>query len=378
MLGPETKITIPTLNPRNLRRYVKEDAHLHIVHMPTIFFFALRCLVKENNLVLLVEGSTYMDTWTSAMLWAYLWTTWWADRLNRDCLAYAVDAGQLRPRNQRLVRRVASKTDLIITCSRAATDRLRSWGVTAPIEATADNAFNYQIDSKDEGWFHQAWPEPGRRIVGMALVDFYLFPVVMRLWGPKEECYKWPYYFARSPERDRLSDELATIYAQLADCLVEYYDASIALIGMEQLDERLLNNVQQRMERAGRARVFSSAKYNASQLAALLRSLDLLITSRYHACVLSMAADVPQIAIGHDLRLKSIYEELGLKDEYFVTPEHNTIYRALLERVRRLMTDPGPVREVLRRGYAEHLASARRNRELLRGFLQARGYRVQS
>ena len=49
----------------------------------------------------------------------------------------------------------------------------------------------------------------------------------------------------------------------------------------------------------------------------LLRSLDLLVT-RYHAAVLSMAAAVPQLAVGHDLRLVSLYQELGLAEDLFV------------------------------------------------------------
>ena len=43
----------------------------------------------------------------------------------------------------------------------------------------------------------------------------------------------------------------------------------------------------------------------------LLRSLGGLLTSRYHASVLSMAAGVPQVAVGHDLRLRTLFEELG-------------------------------------------------------------------
>ncbi len=83
--------------------------------MPTVFFAALRKYVSENDVVFLVEGSTYMDTWTSALLWAYLWATHWADEFGKPCAAYAVDAGQIKSRlNRHLVRTQASETDLII------------------------------------------------------------------------------------------------------------------------------------------------------------------------------------------------------------------------------------------------------------------------
>ena len=116
VLGSRAMITIPSLNPANLRRYVAEGPDLRIVPLPTIFFSALRRLVRENDLVMLVEGSTYMDTWTSALLWAYLWTTRCAYDRHKPVLAYAVDAGELKSAfNRWLLRREASKTSLIIT-----------------------------------------------------------------------------------------------------------------------------------------------------------------------------------------------------------------------------------------------------------------------
>lgn len=111
VMGPKVIITIPTLNEKNLRRYIKEDSLLKIAPIPSIFFFAIRKLVKTHDIVLLVEGSCYMDTWTSALLWAFLWTTSCASYYKIPCIAYAVDAGELSTLNKFLVKREASKTD---------------------------------------------------------------------------------------------------------------------------------------------------------------------------------------------------------------------------------------------------------------------------
>jgi polysaccharide pyruvyl transferase WcaK-like protein len=371
VFGPGVHITIPTINPDNLRRYVHEGPDLRVAYMPTLFFPALRRFVQENDLAVLVEGSTYMDTWTSAMLWAYLWVTHCAHEMHKPCLAYAVDAGEMKSSlNRRLVRSEGNETDLIIARAQAAAERLRGWGVTAPIEVTADNAFTFVPDPADAGLLRRLWPEAGSRLMGLALVDFYLFPVVMRLWGPRDECYKWPYYFSPDPERHRAGEQLADAYAAVADHLVRDHGVSLALICMEELDERIARKVHARMACAGQARIFSARDYNASQMTSILRSLDFLVTSRYHACVLSMAAQVPQISVGHDLRLKSIYAELGLPD-LFVDgrrPDRDARLQANLDRV---LADPEPVRAALRRGYEEHLAKARCNRQLLREFARA-------
>lgn len=376
VLGPEALITVPTLNESNLRRYVHEGPNLRIASIPTIYPLALRQLISEHDLIMLVEGSTYMDTWTPALLWAYLWTTHCAHAMGKPCLAYAVDAGQLSPLDRRLVRYEASKTDLIIARSQAAADRLREWGVTAPMRVTADNAFTFQTSKSDEGWVQRLWPEARSGLVGLAMVDFHRWPIVLRPWGKSQDCYKWPYYFSTSPERQRASDELADGYAALADCLAGEHGKSVALICMEQLDEPLASNVQHRMAHADRARVFSAREYGASQMITLLRSLDLLMTSRYHACVLSLAAQVPQLAVGHDLRLKSIYEELGFRGRFFVDPHAPNLCAALKERVEKLLANPALEKESLRRGYEEHLQKARGNRGLLRSFVRDHGGEV--
>jgi len=379
VLGPEAHITVPTLNETNLRRYLQEGPYLDIAPIPSLFFAAIHRLVKENDMLFLVEGSTYMDTWTSALLWAFLWATRCAHAAGKPCLTYAVDAGEVKsPLNRRLVCSEASKTDLIIVRAQAAAERLRSFGVRAPIEVTADNAFTFRPEDADEGWVQRAWPvaAAGGGIVGLAVVDPYLWPVLMRPWGRREDCYKWPYYYTRSPERSRATEALAGSYAALADSLVVQHGKAVALICMEQLDEPLARQVQRRMAHADRARIFSAREYNASQMTVLLRSLDVLVTARYHACVLSLAAQIPQLAVGHDLRLKTIYAELGLRDRYFFDPRDPNLVHLLKERVEEMLAHPAPVQDLLRRGYQEHAAQAGRNRELLRDFVQARGWGV--
>jgi polysaccharide pyruvyl transferase WcaK-like protein len=368
VFGEDAVLTVPAVkDAANLRRDLREGPTLRIVSIPSVFFGAVRRLVHEHDLVVLVEGSAYMDTWTSALLWYFLWATRCAAQEGKPCLAYAVDAGELRPRNQQLVRRYASSTNLVVTRSEAAAERLRGWGVTAPVEWTADNAFNFEPRLRDEEWA-TLWPEDQRPAVGIAAVDFYRWPVVIRPWGRSQDRYRWPYYFSTSPERRRASTELARRYARLADRVVEEHDRSVALICMEELDEPIARATHHEMVHADRARVFSSREHDASRMTAVLRRLGVLVTSRYHASVLSLAAAVPQLAVGHDLRLRTLYSELGIEDRYFLTPDQPDVFDRMTDAVDELLSGPVEVRERLRAGHDAHLAAARRNRELLRSF----------
>jgi polysaccharide pyruvyl transferase WcaK-like protein len=374
VLGPDVLITVPTLNEKNLRRYLNEGPNLRIAPIPSIYFFSVTRLVKQHDLIMLVEGSCYMDTWTTALLWAFLWGTKQAHAHGKSSLAYAVDAGKLSASNAERVKRDASLTDLIITRTDAAAQRLRELGVTAPVEVTADTAFPFEPAEADRDFLRRDWPDAKGGVVGLSVMDFHLWPVVVRPFGRRENCYKWPYYYSRSAERRRSSEELAASWAAEADRIVEKYGKSIAILAMEELDEPLARAVLAGMKHPERARIYSSRKHHASTMTAILRGLDLLVTSRYHAGVLSLAAQVPQAALGHDPRLSSFYAELGIHSECFVECRDPEAWRKIAETVDRLMADPAPMRRKLSAGNAAHVARARRNRTLLREFCQKRGW----
>jgi hypothetical protein len=216
-------------------------------------------------------------------------------------------------------------------------------------------------------------------MVGLALVDFSLWPAVMRPWDRKELCYKWPYYFSSSPARRMHSELLARGYAALANRVAESTGKAVALICMEQVDEALAEQVQRRLSHPERSRIFSARNYDASQMTVLLRGLDLLVTSRFHASVLSLAAGVPQVAVGHDSRLATLYQDLGLNEGWFIDPGirnglargalYPEFFTELRERVDLLLADPGLQEDSLRCGYEAHLDRARQNRRLLAGFV---------
>lgn len=375
VFGPEAKITIPTLNEENLRRYIQESETLKIAPLPSIFFAVIQRLVKESDFVVLTEGSCYMDTWTSALLWAFLWATRCARAMGKPCIAYAVDAGSLSGFNRWLVRREASKTNLIVTRNNASSDLLKSLGVTAPIKVTADTAFYFDPDPADRDSISKTLPT-NNGIIGLAPVDFYRWPVVIRLTGNEEDCYRWPYYYSTSRQRTESSEALARGLASEADRWIGEYGKHVALIAMESLDTPICYKIRSHMAHPEMAQVFSAIDYNASQMTTVLRSLELLVTSRYHASVLSMRANVPLIAVAHDLRLHHLFEEAGLFNDYFLEYTDPELFQKVRKRVDALLADPGPAKTLIAKSYREQLARATNNRALLSEIASSNGLTV--
>lgn len=139
---------------------------------------------------------------------------------------------------------------------------------------------------------------------------------------------------------------------------------------MEELDEPLARDIRQKMEHEDRCRIISSREFNASQMTSLLGQLDLLVTSRYHAAVLSLRSRVPQIAVGHDPRLDSIYQDLGLYEDYFLSHCTPNLWKDLDEKIHLLLEDPDLQQAHLEQGYEEQLSLSQKNPILLREFLQ--------
>ena len=388
VMGSDVTITIPTLNEKNLRRYIKEDSNLKIAPIPSIYFFAIRKLVKSHDIVLLVEGSCYMDTWTSALLWAFLWTTSCANYYKIPCVAYAVDAGELSALNKFLVKKEASKTDLIITRTIYAADKLNKIGVKAPIKHTADCAFTFKTKAEDKNiikknWIKKDLPMKEKGFVGLAVIDFNLWPVVIKPWGSRKNLYKWPYYFSRSKTKINKTKELALNWATEADRIIEKHGKNIAIICMEELDEPLARKIVQKMEYHKNARIFSSKEFNASQMTEILRGLELLVTSRYHAGVLSLEAYVPQIAVGHDPRLKGLYKDLKLDNDYLIDYMSCEdfgckIWKELSRLVDELLETPEKVTAKLNNGFKEQLSRLIKNPTLLKEFLTENGWDVEN
>ncbi|HXZ99106.1 MAG TPA: polysaccharide pyruvyl transferase family protein [Candidatus Binatia bacterium] len=374
VMGPEAEITVPTLNVEKTRRYIEETANVRLVHIPLVYFLVMRKLVREHDLILLVEGSVYMDSWSSLFLWYFLWATRLARTYHKPCLAYAVDVGSASLANQGHIRREANKTDLIVTRTHAAAETLNRWGLTAPMEVTADLAVGFPVDADDQDVLSREWPAAGGGVVGVAMVDFYRFPVVIRPWGRRADRYSWPAYFAHTPEQHASSQALTVGYVAMIDRLWAEHHRPVALICMEELDEALARRVQGSVRYPEQTRIFSARVHTASEMTSVLHGLDLLITARYHGSVLALAGLRPQIAFGHDLRLKTLYQELGLYPDYFIDAHTDDRFKSLDRIVDRLLWQPAAQVERLRLGYKDQLTRGRRNRELLREFVSDHGW----
>ena len=146
-------------------------------------------------------------------------------------------------------------------------------------------------------------------------------------------------FITANAERREQSAAMVERWVSLARHAIEHYDLDVQLIAMEMLDTPVCEQIRERLgpQAASRVLLASSRDVPPAEMVAMLRGLDALVTSRYHACVLSMGGAVPQMAINHDERLASIYAEIGLDQEYLLHYRQADLSEKLIPTFDRMM-----------------------------------------
>lgn len=366
VFGEDVPITIGTLNRKNTLRILEESQTLKVLQVPYVCVAAIWRVTKQHDIAMLVEGSTFKDSWSSALLYVFLWGAWSANRHGKFTVAYAVDAGPMGPLNRALTRRVCADIDLIITRSAAAREELRSVGVSTEIVITADTSFQYRPSLPSR---------PETTTVGFAPVEFNMWPVRIRLFGRARNCYHWPYYYSWNKVRAARSRALVAAWAGLITDVVRRRGWHAELIAMDQVDVGICNQIQDMLAPDVRARTRTIFADQVPPLAIVneLRQLSYLVTSRYHAAVLSMEASVPQMALYGDERLLTIYRELDLENNALCS-DAERLDAALLEAFETLVQQADQQRVRLRSRLEDYfLPKCLENRSVLASWARSVG-----
>src|SRR5262245_35679894 len=221
--GCGARITVASPNPEKTARILPRDPNVSVARFPLLFPLRILRLVARHDITFLVEGSTFQQNWSSALLYFFLWGAWCARLLQKRCVAYAVDAGHLSTLNRLLTRAVCNSIDLLITRTEQARQRLSELGVRRPIVANTDTAFTFLLDNTRRA----GGSASARRRVGIAPIEFYQWPVRMRLFGSKETCFRWPYYYSWNDARRQQSDRVVDAFAALITECVEVHDLDV-------------------------------------------------------------------------------------------------------------------------------------------------------
>lgn len=318
----QVQITVMTLDPKTLEGYFERDVEL--LTFSSLFPLDLFRACAHHHAAILCEGSTLKSTFANALTLFLCEASGIMASQGKPCLAYGAEIGEMEPFLEKAAVRLCRDT-YFITRTENSLAALKKLGLHG--HAGTDAAWSYDgaigTSEAEDLLRRQGW-DGVKPLLGLAVIDPFCWPVRAspakwlrsRLTGNLRGQYdKW-YFFSDSPQRREAYEAYIRDIAEAANTFMTEQDAFPVLIGMERVDEKPCRALEARLERSGA--MFLSGDSGADIMTGILRRLDLLVTSRYHAAVLSMEGGCPIIALSMDERLDGIMNELGSDRRYLL------------------------------------------------------------
>jgi polysaccharide pyruvyl transferase WcaK-like protein len=370
------ELTILTINEENQRRYLQDYPNAKMLEIgPWMTFKNPSFMIKGGfDLFLLSEGSTFIDHFSSLFLMMFCGAAMIEKIEGHKVVAYSNDCGHLKPMNQRILRETLNRIDLIMLRNPDAAARMREYGVTKDIHVTADGAYEYPLPPAEyrQKLFAKLGLKPGRKpLIGIAPKEFFFWPIDFRPWGPKEDLYLYPFYHVWQKGGKESSQRYVEQSARHADWCVETYDADIVLISMEHMDYPPTKRIYDAMKHKDRAVIVSSDEYIVDDIISVLSILTALVTTRYHACVLSSCSAIPMIAVSSDTRCEAVFRELDIMDMYIDYVKHPDPFpkianldEQLIEMTRNLMKRKADLKRRIKAMHPQFVERAQQNEKI--------------
>lgn len=316
-LGTEkAELTVMTLDKENVGGYF--SSHIRLLPFTTMFIFSLLRACSRHHVAILCEGSTLIPTFAKALCVFFCEAAGIMSRQGKPCIAYGSEVGRLDGWLARLSSDLCRDTYFIVRTEESLRN-LQALGLKGHIGT--DTAWTFQ-DSEGEAWARKRLMDAGwdgsQPLMGVTPVNPFCWPVRPSLWRwlkamvtkDFSQQYDKYYFFSDSTKRRQQFERYLQTMAAATNRYSREHGAFVVILGMEKLDASVCERLEQLIE--NKHVVCMSKNCDVFQMTGMLRQLSILLTSRYHAAVLSMEHTIPIVAASIDGRLNGLMNEVGM------------------------------------------------------------------
>ncbi|MDX2033084.1 MAG: polysaccharide pyruvyl transferase family protein [Blastocatellia bacterium] len=330
------------------------------IYLPNIFPPMLSREVPKFDGVVACEGSMFKSKFTNALTTMMTGALGIAAAQNKLSLAYGAEAGAMDWHVAKLVGRYC-KDSFVITRNPESQQVLGKLGVAT--ELGTDTAWTFEPHPKsygDEALRKAGWDGEMPVLVVCPINPFW-WPVrpslsklaARTLFGAyKEEQYRSLYFLTWDAEKERRYDFYISAMARAVDRFRKENRVFPILVAMEMLDAKACNKMSEKL--GGQVPIFSSDQYDMYQLVSILRSCQMMVSSRYHGIVTSMPSLVASAGVTMDERIRNLMNERGHTD-LLLTVDDPDLEERLFGILGRLLTERESIREGIGRTVARNL-----------------------
>jgi polysaccharide pyruvyl transferase WcaK-like protein len=308
-------LSILTLDPDRSRGYFRTVKQLH---MPKIFPKFIFDTVHQVHGVVACEGSMFKSKFANALATLMVGALGTAVAENKIAIGYGGEAGNMDPSLEDLVRRYC-RSVLILTRNEASSTVLDRLGVASR-------------PGTDTAWtFDPAPPAVGRQMLLDAGWDgvtpvLALCPIHPFWWPVKPDVtksilrgltgahaqahYDSVYFHKEGREVDDAYRTYLAAWVQAVRRFRAHTPVFPIVVAMERLDADAARKVAAELN----APTFLSEDVDMYELVSAIRQARYMVTSRYHAAVTTMPAQVCSIGVTMDERLRNLMADRGTPD----------------------------------------------------------------
>jgi polysaccharide pyruvyl transferase WcaK-like protein len=308
------ELSILTIDREGSRGYFRTARQLEF---PKIFPAWLGQAVREHHGVIACEGSMFKSKFANALATMMTGALGLAAAEGKVAVGYGGEAGAMDPHLERLVERYCRDT-LQICRNDASADVLRKLGI--PCRIGTDTAWTYQpagVDAararlREAGWDGQ------KPVVVVSPINAFWWPVradVRKLiekaatGAHKDTHYASVYFHHAGPEVDRKQSAYLRAWADAVEGFRSRHDCFVVLYGSEALDRRACEALRPLL--SGDVPLYCSDTLDHGDMVGLLWASSLVLSSRYHALVCSMAGGPVSVGVTMDERIRNLMADRG-------------------------------------------------------------------
>ncbi len=289
------------------------------VKLPDLFPPFLFQEIRQYHGVVACEGSMFKSKFANALTAMMIGSLGIAAAENKLAVGYGAEAGQMDLLIQRMSRRYCADS-LVITRNEESQSILGRLGI--PTELGTDTAWTFEPLGSDYGdrVLRSAGWDGQIPVLGLCPINPYWWPVrpslaklMLRssLGLYRDSHYRSIYFFRNGSAVNGAFNQYLRRFAEGVRIFRRDKRVFPIVIGMEALDRRACEILG---EELGGSPLFVSDQYDMYQLVSILRSCNLLVSSRYHGIVTCMPSLVASAGVTMDERIRNLMRDRGHLD----------------------------------------------------------------
>lgn len=303
--------TVFSFIPSNSREYF---GNARQVPPGSLFPRFLAREVPEHHGVIACEGSTFKSQFTDLLTVLLVGAMGMASAHDLPAIAYGAEAGHMNRGPKEMTRKYC-KESLIITRNDESRRVLKE--IDLESELGTDTAWTFsplgpeyaRQELKKVGW-------RGEKVLVVCPVNPFWWPVKVSLTKAflslfgffKKSHYGEVFFFTWNKEVERKYAHYLDSLARAVDDFRKRTGTFVIVAASEELDNFAMRALS---ERLGQVPTFSSTQYSMHQLVSIFRASDMMLSSRFHAILTSMAGGTASAGVTMDERISNLMRERG-------------------------------------------------------------------